>query len=64
MLAEGGLVSIVAYPGHAQGFEEHERVRELLGALPQREFSVGCWLMVNKKNDPPLFYLVEKVKGV
>jgi threonine dehydrogenase-like Zn-dependent dehydrogenase len=63
LLAVGGLVSIVAYPGHLPGREEHEAVHCLLKKLPQSHFTVGHWQMVNQKNHPPEMYLVEKVKG-
>lgn len=63
MLALGGLISIVAYPGHPAGKMEQEAVRSFLAGLPQTEFTVGCWSMLNQRNDPPLLYIIQRIKG-
>jgi len=62
-LALGGLISVVAYPGYPAGRIEHEAVRAFLGNLPQTEFTVGCWSMLNQRNDPPLLYIIQRIRG-
>ncbi len=63
LLAPGGLISIVAYPGHPPGRIENEAVRSLLATLPQSEYTVGCWSMLNQKNDPALLYIIQRIRG-
>lgn len=63
LLAVGGLATITAYPGHPSGEIEHRAVRELLAGLAQQLYTVACWQMVNQKNDPPLLYIVERIRG-
>jgi tRNA1(Val) A37 N6-methylase TrmN6 len=60
LLAKGGLISIIAYPGHPGGQEEYDAVKDFLTNLPSANFSVGCWQMLNQKNCPPVLFLVAK----
>lgn len=61
LLAVSGLVSIVCYPGHDPGSEENKAVKDYLTTLPQKEFTVGAWSMLNQINNPPILYIVEKI---
>lgn len=63
LLSVGGLVSIVAYPGHPSGLREHAAVRDFLTDLPPNEYIVGCWSMPNQKKDPPVLYIVQRIRG-
>jgi hypothetical protein len=63
LLVVGGLVSIVAYPGHPDGREEQVALHECLSTLSSKDYSVASWSMVNKKNNPPILYLIEKIRG-
>jgi hypothetical protein len=60
LLAPGGLITVVAYPGHAAGSEENEAVAAFLAALPQADFTVAAWRMLNQKNMPPILYIIGK----
>ena len=60
LLAEGGLITIVAYPGHKQGKEENSKVNDFLCSLPQQEFTVACWQMINQVHNPPILYAIER----
>lgn len=60
MLSPGGIMTIVAYPGHAAGYQENESLIAALSILSQRLFSVACWHMLNQVNCPPVLYAVEK----
>ncbi len=59
-LVTGGLMSVIAYPGHPAGYDENTAVAGMLATLPSREFTVGCWQALNQRNRPPVLYLVEK----
>lgn len=63
LLSVGGVVSLVAYPGHEQGYYEQQAVQEFLGSLPAKLFTVGCWSMINHVNNSPILYIVEKVRS-
>lgn len=61
-LSLNGLLAIVAYPGHEEGSKEQEALASLLEKLPCRDFTVGCYKMINHKAEAPLLYLIEKVR--
>jgi len=52
-LAPGGLLIIVAYPGHSGGLEEYLALRQELSALPPN-FQVEETSLLNKKSGPVL----------
>ncbi|MBP2649343.1 MAG: rRNA methylase [Firmicutes bacterium] len=60
MLAPGGLLSIVAYPGHSEGYIEQQQVCEYLRGLPSTKFTSASWKLINQENKPPVLYIVEK----
>ncbi|MDU4960431.1 MAG: class I SAM-dependent methyltransferase [Sporomusaceae bacterium] len=60
LLAPGGLMTIVVYPGHEPGRLEEECLLPFLTALPQRQFSVACLRMLNQRHQPPVLYAVER----
>lgn len=57
-----GLITIAAYPGYEHGRVECQTVHEYLTNLNQKAFTVGCWSMVNQKNNPPVLYIIQKNK--
>ena len=63
LLNGNGIITIVAYPGHMPGKEESSALLAQLSKLPQADFNVGCWQMLNQVNEPPVLYLVEKKRG-
>ncbi len=63
LLSTGGVISIIAYSGHQEGYLENKAVQELLTSLPSNIVTVGCWSMINHSNNPPILYIVEKMKG-
>jgi predicted methyltransferase len=62
-LAVGGMISVVAYPGHEQGQEENIVVRNYIMTLSAKIFTVICIDMINHTNNPPILYLIEKIKN-
>lgn len=59
-LSAGGIISIVAYPGHHHGQEENHAVRQYTMTLPSEEFTVICVDMINHSKNPPILYMIEK----
>jgi len=62
-LSFGGMVSIVAYPGHPAGEEERMLLWDFLQSLSQQEYVVGSYTIMNQVNYPPVLYMIEKVGG-
>lgn len=62
-LSVNGTISIVAYPGHTEGRIECENLHAMLKFLPQNEFIVGYYKMMNHTAIAPVLYLIEKVRG-
>ncbi|MFB6271853.1 MAG: class I SAM-dependent methyltransferase [Salinibacter sp.] len=60
LLRPGGIVTVVAYPGHEGGAVETEAVAEWGSALPQGAFRVLSYHFVNQANDAPRLFAVEK----
>lgn len=60
LLKVGGVIMLIAYPGHPEGKKEAERLEEHLATYPQQEFQ--CWKVafINQKNNPPILYCMEK----
>jgi predicted methyltransferase len=61
LLAVGGLITIVVYPGHAGGSNELETLLEYLSTLPQKQYTVLRYQMLNQVNNPPLVIAIEKL---
>ncbi len=62
-LSDGGIISIITYPGHDQGKEENMAVRNYTMTLPTEQFTVLCIDMINHGNNPPILYMIEKVRN-
>ncbi|MEM6647529.1 MAG: class I SAM-dependent methyltransferase [Bacteroidota bacterium] len=62
VLAVGGRISIVVYPGHEGGAAEAAALTAFLQTLDQRSFQAVRYGFVNQKNTPPYLFLLEKLK--
>ena len=60
LLASGGRIAIVAYPGHEPGRREVEFLEAYLSAWPQQSFTIGRLSFINQKNDPAILYTIGK----
>ena len=60
LLRPGGVITIVAYSGHAGGKDEVRAVESWTASLPQDEFRALSYQFVNQMNDPPRLFAVEK----
>lgn len=59
LLIEGGLITIVVYTKHDDGYEA-EKIEEFLKTLPQKEFTVLKCDFLNQVNFPPYLIVLEK----
>ncbi|SDP33672.1 tRNA (mnm(5)s(2)U34)-methyltransferase [Selenomonas ruminantium] len=61
-LSINGICIIVAYPGHEAGAQEAVMLEEFLGNLPRRDYTVGCYRLLNHRQTAPYAYMVERVR--
>jgi SAM-dependent methyltransferase len=61
-LNPGGILSITAYPGHEEGAKEEQAIRTFLAKLSYKRFTVIRLELLNHVNNPPVLYMIEKVK--
>ncbi len=59
-LKNGGVISIIAYPGHAEGANELNGLTEFLSNINQKEFDVLKSEFINQQNTPPVLIMIEK----
>ncbi|WP_037586303.1 class I SAM-dependent methyltransferase [Stenoxybacter acetivorans] len=62
LLAVGGVVSAVLYPGHFAGAAESAAVLQWAQNLPQQAFSVLQYGFINQRNQPPILLVIEKLR--
>ena len=62
LLSPGGLITIVAYPGHAPGQEEIDFLDSYLGLLPQKFLTAAKFCYLNQKNFPAILYSIGKAR--
>lgn len=63
LLRPGGVITIVAYPGHEGGAVETEAVLEWTSSLSQDAFRSLSYRFVNRMNEAPRLFAVEKREG-
>jgi predicted methyltransferase len=61
LLRPGGILTVIAYPGHTGGAEETEAVAKLLGELSPAEFSVQETRSEHDKPTSPRLFVVRKL---
>jgi tRNA1(Val) A37 N6-methylase TrmN6 len=60
-LRKEGLVTLVIYTGHPGGKEEYNTVKEYVSSLPQQQYSVLEYKLINQVNSPPLLIAVTRL---
>jgi predicted methyltransferase len=60
VLAPGGLISVVLYPGHDGAPAECDAVLDWAAALPQKQVEVLRYGFLNQKNSPPFLVLLQR----
>lgn len=63
LLAPGGVLTVVAYPGHASGKEEAEAVSRWMSALAPEQFEVQNIRAINRMQPAPELWLVLRLGG-
>jgi SAM-dependent methyltransferase len=61
LLAPGGRLAIVAYPGHEPGRREVEFLESHLSGWPQQDFTISRLCFINQKNKPAILYSIGKM---
>ncbi len=64
LLKISGLVTIVTYPGHAEGKREEEKISEFVHSLDKERFAVMITKFIKKSGDPPNVIAIEKGRGI
>jgi predicted methyltransferase len=59
VLRPGGVIAIVGY-GHPEGEYEQHALRQLLGTLPQQQYSCSEANFLNQRGNPPVGFVVYK----
>jgi Putative rRNA methylase len=60
VLKPGGVVTLVAYIGHAGGMEEYAAVRETLARLPPDDWLCGEQQSLNRRQAPRLLWAMKR----
>ncbi len=60
LLLPGGLLTVCAYPGHAEGDRERAELTAFLRELDVHQFNVLHHRFLNHPNDPPELFVVQK----
>lgn len=60
LMAKGGILALVIYPGHEEGSIERDRVLEFAKNLDQTIVHVLQYGFINQKNNPPFLLAFEK----
>ena len=63
LLAGHGLISVLAYTGHAGGMEEYRAVKEWVESLDANQFRVSIQNLLPDHNHPPRWILIKKLDG-
>lgn len=61
LLRKKGLIIIVAYPGHAVGFDEHIKLSQLLQQQAPDHFFISTYQQINAQRQVPIVYTIEKL---
>lgn len=61
-ITEGGAVSIVCYPGHAEGAREEKSLIDFASLLSHERFTVFFHQSINRKSSPSFLWIVKKSK--
>lgn len=61
-LAHNGIVSVVCYPGHPEGYIESKELLEYLRGINQKEYDIVRYDFINQINHPPFAVIIERIK--
>lgn len=63
LLANHGLISLLAYTGHAGGMEEYTAVKAWAKSLNTEEYKVSVRNLLPDHNNPPHWILIERLSA-
>ena len=61
-LAVNGIVSVVCYPGHQEGYIESKELLEYLREINQKDYDIIRYDFINQINNPPFALIIERVR--
>jgi len=64
IIKPGGIITLVLYSGHPGGEEEKVAVINYSRHLPQEDFAVSLFEMINWSNHPPALLAIEKKRSL
>lgn len=64
LLASRGIIVIVLYPGHIEGYQEMLAVEQWAKNLPQSTYSVLSYRFLNRQNNPPQLIAIERIDNL
>ena len=63
LLLPGGIISVVAYVGHAGGQKESEEIQKFMVGLSQQEWDMMQCTYPNQRSTPPFLMIIRKRDG-
>jgi hypothetical protein len=63
IIGNGGLITIITYPGHDEGMREDLLIRNLIGTLPDSDFETLTIEESNRSKDAPVLHLIYRRPG-
>ena len=60
LLSSGGVGTVLVYYGHEGGPEEKQAVEQFMSEMPSNWGQITRMEIVNRKNSPPILYILEK----
>lgn len=61
LLKQGGIITVIMYPGHREGKVEKEGLLPIFKNLSSAEFVVVHYNYLNRSNNPPELVVIQKV---
>lgn len=62
LLNAEGIITIICYPGHLEGYNESIEIEKYLRSLNQKEYDVIKYEFINQINNPPFLLAIRKKK--
>lgn len=61
-LSINGIVSVVCYPGHQEGYIESKELLEYLRGINQKDYDIIRYDFINQINNPPFALIIERIR--
>ena len=60
LLADGGIITVMTYPGHEEGYNEHQAIEDYLKRLYEPDLTIFNLSLKNTKKLCPSLYVIIK----